>query len=62
MLALSCAQCGRALPADPIELARWKHGNLAAAGELDETSAALLLCPDCVEEDILGQYEQGEAG
>jgi hypothetical protein len=58
---LSCAQCGRPLPADPIELARWNEGELAAA-EQDEVTAGMLLCPECVEEDRSGEYEEGEAG
>jgi hypothetical protein len=58
---LACAQCGRPLPDDPGELARWKQGALAAA-ELDEVAAAMLLCPECVEDDRAGEYEEGEAG
>ena len=58
---LACAQCGRPLPADQGELARWKQSALAAA-ELDEVAAAMLLCPECVEDDRAGEYEEGEAG
>jgi hypothetical protein len=32
MSTLACAQCGRSLPSDATELARWKYGNLAASG------------------------------
>ena len=62
MPTLACAQCGRSLPSDATELARWKHGNLAASGEIDETAPGMLLCPDCAEGDRLGEYEKGEAG
>jgi hypothetical protein len=58
---LACAQCGRPLPADPAQLARWNQGALAAA-EIDEVAAAMLLCPECVEDDRSGDYEEGEAG
>ena len=62
MLTTGCAQCGRPLPSDAAELARWKNSTLAAAGEIDETTAAMLLCPECAEDDRLGEYEEGEAG
>ncbi len=62
MSTLACAQCGRSLPSDAAELARWKYGTLAASGEIDETAAGMLLCPDCAEGDRLGEYEEGEAG
>lgn len=56
---LACAQCGRPAPDDERELARWRHGYLAARGELDETSAPMLLCPDCTEEAVGGGYDAG---
>jgi hypothetical protein len=62
MSALGCSQCGRELPADPGELQRWEQGSLAVAGELDDVTASMLLCPDCVEEDRVGEYEEGDAG
>ena len=62
MSSLGCAQCGRPLPSDAAELARWNFGDLAVSGELDETAAGMLLCPDCAEDDLLGEYEEGEAG
>jgi hypothetical protein len=62
MSTIGCAQCGRPLPSDPAELARWKNSSLAAAGEIDETIAAMLVCPECAEDDQLGAYEEGEAG
>src|SRR5262245_57079435 len=62
MSTIGCAQCGRPLPSDAAELARWKNGTLAAAGELDETTAAMLLCPECADEERVGAFEEGEAG
>jgi hypothetical protein len=62
MAALSCSQCGRSAPADPAELSRWKHGELVVSDELDETTATMLLCPECDEEDRSGEYEAGEPG
>lgn len=61
MLAMCCAQCGRALPTDPDDLSRWRQGDLLAAGELDELTAAMLLCPECADDDRQGEYEAGEA-
>ena len=52
-----CSQCGRT-PADEGELARWKHAELVLAGELD---AAMLLCPECAEEDRELAYDEGGA-
>jgi hypothetical protein len=60
--ALVCAQCGRPLPSDAAELAGWRNGDLAAAGELDETAAAMLVCPECAADDLSGEYDEGEAG
>ena len=62
MSTAGCAQCGCPLPRDAATLAHWKHRSLAAAGEIDETTAAMLLCPECAEDDRLGEYEEGEAG
>jgi hypothetical protein len=62
MASLSCSQCGRSAPTDRVELQGWKHGELAVAGEVDEVTATMLLCPDCVEEDRAGEYEAGEPG
>jgi hypothetical protein len=56
---VACAQCGRTAPADRAELARWKGGDLLLAGQLDELSAALLLCPECVEAEQEGGFEEG---
>ncbi len=59
--ALACAQCGSPLPTDPAAAARWRFGHLAARGELDETSAGVLLCPDCVADDASGDWDAGDA-
>ena len=56
---LCCGQCGRPLPDDESEVGRWRHGYLA--GELDEVSAPMLLCPDCAVEAHLGRYDAGVA-
>lgn len=57
----SCAQCGRPLPSDANGIARGNDRALAGATETEEMPAAMLLCPDCAEEDRLGEYDQGEA-
>jgi len=58
-LKLACAQCGRPLPHDDREIARWKHGFLAA--ELDEVSQGILLCPGCAADAAVGEYDAGVA-
>jgi hypothetical protein len=58
-LELACAQCGRPLPHDDREIARWKHGFLAA--ELDEVSQGILLCPGCAADAAVGEYDAGVA-
>jgi hypothetical protein len=50
------------VPTDRDELRSWKYGDLITAGELDEVTATMLLCPECVEEDLSGEYEAGESG
>lgn len=62
MTTLVCSQCGRTAPADPDDLRSWKHGDLVIAGDLDEVTATMLLCPECVEEDLAGEYDAGEPG
>lgn len=62
MSTLACSQCGRAVPTDGDELRSWKHGDLVIAGELDDVTATMLLCPQCVEEDLSEEYEAGEPG
>jgi len=61
---VECAQCGRGAPADPAELALWRHGELAASAdlELDDVTASLVLCPDCDADDRSGEFEAGDAG
>lgn len=61
-LSVECAQCGREAPADPAELEDWRHGELVLSGDLDEVTAALVLCPDCDAEDKRGEFEAGDAG
>ena len=58
-LKLACAQCGRPLPHDDREIARWKHGFLAA--ELDEVSQGILLGPGCAADAAVGEYDAGVA-
>jgi hypothetical protein len=62
MSTLGCAQCGRPLPSNEAELAGWSNGGLVAAGELDETAAGILVCPECAQDDRIGEYDEGEAG
>ena len=59
---VECAQCGREAPEDPAELAQWRHGDLAVESELDEVTAAMVLCPDCDADNISGEADAGEAG
>jgi hypothetical protein len=56
---VTCAQCGWTVQSDAPELARWSHGALAVAGDLDETSAAIVVCPECAEESRLGAFDPG---
>jgi hypothetical protein len=56
---LTCAQCGRDAPVDRAELAGWRNVDVAVAAGLDDTSASMVLCPDCETEDRLGEYEPG---
>jgi hypothetical protein len=60
MADFACAQCGRAVSAND-ELRSWKHGDLLLADELDDVTATMLLCPECVAEDRAGDYETGGA-
>jgi hypothetical protein len=56
---LTCAQCGREAPSDREELTSWHNVDVAVAAGLDDTSASMILCPDCEAEDRLGEYEPG---
>jgi len=56
--ALTCYQCGRKLPPDAAEAERWKHVDLVRSGELDE---AMLLCPECRDEEREMTYDEGGA-
>jgi hypothetical protein len=62
MATLECSQCGRPAPADRAELGRWGQGGLAVAGGVDDVTASMLLCPDCVDDDREREYEEGEPG
>jgi hypothetical protein len=62
MSSLGCSQCGRDLPADPAEARQWEQGPRALAGELDEVTASMLLCPDCTAEDRARAYDEGDPG
>jgi hypothetical protein len=54
----ACSQCERPLPVDSAAVEQWRHGSLFLAGELDAT-AALLLCPDCVEDEHSRAFDEG---
>ena len=54
-----CSQCGRDAPSDPVDLATWRHGELALEEEIGE---GLLLCPDCDADDRHREFEEGEGG
>jgi len=59
---VECAQCGRGAPPDGVEMLGWRGSALALDGDLDDVTAAMVLCPDCQAEDRRGDYDQGEAG
>jgi hypothetical protein len=59
LIGVDCSQCGRPLPGTADEIERWHHGPLLLAGDLDEDAAALLLCPDCVEEEHSRAFDEG---
>ena len=59
MTDLVCSQCGRHAPADPAELADWEHGPALTAGDLTDETAALLLCPDCRDENREREFDEG---
>jgi hypothetical protein len=56
---LVCSQCERSLPADTASLEEWRHGPLFLRGELDEGAVALLLCPECVEDEHSRAFDEG---
>jgi len=56
---VTCSQCGREALAGSSEVAEWRQGELALAGELDEVAAGLLLCPACWAEDREGAFDAG---
>jgi hypothetical protein len=56
---LVCSQCEEALPVDTAAIDEWRHGQLFLTGELDEDAVALLLCPECVEEEHSRAFDEG---
>jgi hypothetical protein len=60
-VAVECAQCGREAPADAQELTGWRHGELVLAGDLDDVTAGMVVCPDC-NADELRDFDQGDPG
>jgi hypothetical protein len=56
---VTCSQCGREASVASPELARWRHGDLALSGDLDDVTAGVLLCPACWAEDLEGQFDAG---
>jgi hypothetical protein len=56
---VGCAQCGCPAPTGLSELLLWRHGDLAASGEVDDVTAAMVLCPDCDDESRRGEYDAG---
>ena len=40
-------------------LQRWKHSELVLAGEVDDATAAMLLCPECDAELRDVTYDEG---
>jgi hypothetical protein len=59
---LVCSQCERPLPADAASIEEWRHGPLFLTGELDDAAAALLLCPECVEDEQSLAFDDGGQG
>ena len=56
---LVCSQCEESVPADTAAIDEWRHGPLFLNGELDEDAVALLLCPECVEEEHSRGFDEG---
>lgn len=59
LTAFVCAQCGREAPSDRHELMRWACGPIAIRGDFPEAIEALLLCPECVEEEHAHEFDEG---
>ena len=59
---LVCSRCERPVPHDRSELERWKHGELVLAGQVDDATAAMLLCPECDAELRDVTYDEGGGG
>ena len=58
--ALRCAQCDCPAPTDPDLLQAWRHSALITR-PVDELIVKMLLCPDCLEDDHVGDFESGPA-
>ena len=56
---LVCSQCEQSLPADSAAIEAWRHGPLFLTGELDDEAVALLLGPECVEEEHSHAFDEG---
>ena len=56
---LVCSQCEQSLPAETAAIEQWRHGPLFLTGELDEEAVALLLCPECVDEEHSRAFDEG---
>ena len=59
LLGAECSQCGSLLPADREARAHWRHAELASHVGLDELAAAMILCPECDQEDRERAYDEG---
>lgn len=55
---LRCSRCGAEAP--PAESAEFRAWGGSALEELDETAAAVLLCPECREEEGSDEELGGE--
>lgn len=58
---LACAQCGQEAPSDPRDLTRWSYGTIALRGEFSDVIDRLLLCPECVREELAHEFDEGGA-
>ena len=62
LTAFACSQCGREAPGDSHGLMHWAYGSIAVRGDLPEVIDAILLCPECVEEEHAHEFEEGGTG
>lgn len=59
LTAVACSQCGQEAPSDPHELLRWAYGSIAMRGDFRDVIGALLLCPECIEEEHEHAFDEG---